>query len=48
MNAGGSGDRISVVVRFSAFFQTGHGAHQTPIERVPGLFPGSKEAEAWR
>ena len=40
--AGLSGDRILVVVRFSAPFQTGPGAHPTPYTMGTGSFPGVK------
>ena len=33
---------------FSAPVQTGPGAHLAPIQWVPELFPGGKEAGAWR
>ena len=40
LQAGWSGDRIPVEARFSAPVQTGPGAHQPPIQWVPGLSQG--------
>ena len=45
--AGGSGDRIPVEAIFSALVRTSPRPTLTPIQLVPGLFPGSKESGAW-
>ena len=48
LQAGRSGDRISVGARFSTHFQTGRGAHPTFCATgIPGLFLGGKAAGAW-
>ena len=40
LRAGLSGDRIPVVVRFSAYVQTGRGAHPATCTMGTGIFPG--------
>ena len=41
--AGRSGDRIPVGARFSTPVQTGPGAHQPPVQWVPGLSRGKEQ-----
>ena len=41
-------DRIPVWARFPVPIQTGLEPTQSPIQWVPGLFPGGKAAGAWR
>lgn len=41
LGTGRSGDRTLVGAKFSVPVQTGPGAQPTPVQRVPGLFPGT-------
>jgi hypothetical protein len=48
LQAGRSGDRKPVGATFTAPAQNGSVAPQPPVQWIPGLFPGRKEAGAWR